>query len=487
MDQAVIAVNRFGLGARQGEALPVQPREWLLRQLNEFDPRPRALAGAASSREATGVLVGRLQQLRQQGERPARRAPAQPMAPQAMDAPAMTGMDAGLAALPAPARALLREGRERFVQDVGRRGGAALASSTPFVERLVHFWANHFTVSAAKPQTAPVIGPHEFDAIRPNVTGSFADLLKAAVLHPAMLVYLDQFQSIGPNSPVTQQRGRRAAQPVRQRGLNENLAREILELHTLGVDGGYTQADVTEFARALTGWTLSGLGRRGARDQGEHGAAFVALAHEPGSREVLGRTYREDGTAQTMAILDDLAAHPATARHIATKLARHFAGDEPPVPMVARLETAFRESNGDLPTVYRALIASPEAWAPQPVKFRQPWEWALAALRATGIEQVPAQRWTALLNQLGQGAWQAPSPAGYDDLAASWLGPDALVRRAEAAERLAAQVPGTDARALGPHLFGDALSEATASAIARAETPAQATALLLVAPEMLRR
>ncbi|OYW46623.1 MAG: hypothetical protein B7Z33_03890 [Sphingomonadales bacterium 12-68-11] len=486
-------MNRFGLGARAGEPLPAQPREWLLRQLSAFDPRPAALAGAASSREATGVLVGRLQQLRQGNARPERpgapqAATGQPMSgramsEQAMDASGMDGMNAELAALPAPARNLLREGRERFIADVGRRGAVALTSPTPFAERLVHFWANHFTVSAAKPQAAAVIGPHEFDAIRPHMTGRFADLLKAAVLHPAMLVYLDQFQSIGPNSRAS---GLAAARE-RPRGLNENLAREILELHTLGVGGGYSQADVTEFAGALTGWTLTGLGRRAARDVGEHGASFVALAHEPGARQVLGRTYRQDGPAQALAVLDDLAAHPATARHVATKLARHFAGDTPPAPMVARLEAAFTESGGDLPTVYRALVDSPEAWAEQPVKFRQPWEWTLAALRATGIEQVPAQRFTGLLNQLGQGAWQAPSPAGYDDLAASWLGPDALVRRAEVAERLAALVPEDDARALGRQLFGGGLSEATASAIARAETPAQATALLLVAPEMLRR
>jgi uncharacterized protein (DUF1800 family) len=331
----------------------------------------------------------------------------------------------------------------------------------------------------------------EFEAIRPHVLGKFRDMLVAVEQHPAMLLYLDQAQSIGPNS-----RGANIAARFgrgQRRGLNENLAREILELHTLGVDGGYGQADVTELARAMTGWTVSGLTRGPARrflgDVGAPGMFHFAEAiHEPGARGLLGRTYADVGEAQARAILDDLAASPRTARHLATKLARHFAGDDPPPAMVERLTQAYLRSDGDLPTLYRAIVDSPEVWTPQAARFRSPWDWSIAALRAVGTRRVEPQQAGGLLAQLGQAVWRPGSPAGFEDLDASWMGPDALMRRVEAAERIAARAgEAIDARALAPRILPGALSEATAQAIARAESPAQGLALLLVAPEFLRR
>jgi uncharacterized protein (DUF1800 family) len=312
-----------------------------------------------------------------------------------------------------------------------------------------------------------------------------------------MLLYLDQAQSIGPNSEAAQlgQRFARFRRPgqVARRGINENLAREILELHTLGVDSGYTQADVTEFARALTGWTVAGLTRGPAQrfiglDGNPGDFVFAARIHEPGTRSIVGRSYRQEGEAQASAVLRDLAADPRTARHLATKLARHFAGDEPPPAMVRRLEQAYLQSGGDLPTLYRTIIDSPEAWAETAPKFRTPWDWSIAALRAVGSRQIEAQPAAGLLNQLGQPVWRPGSPAGFDDIAASWAGPDALMRRVEAAERIASRTGGLiDARELGPRLMPGALSPATSQAIARAESPGQGLALLLVAPEFLRR
>jgi uncharacterized protein (DUF1800 family) len=354
---------------------------------------------------------------------------------------------------------------------------------------MVHFWANHFAVSADKLTMIGLAGLLEFEAIRPHVLGKFRDMLVAVEQHPAMLLYLDQAQSIGPDSRA----GQRAARFGRQRGLNENLAREILELHTLGVRSGYSQADVTEFARAMTGWTVDGLARGirawGLGGTGEAGAfMFSERLHEPGSRTVLGRTYAQSGEAQAKAVLADLAAHPATARHIATKLARHFAADDPPQPLVDRLTRTYLASGGDLPSLYRVLIDAPEVWNPAVPKFRTPWDWSVAALRAVGTSQIKGPAAAGLLRQLGQDVWKPGSPAGYDDIAASWAGPDALIRRVEDAERIAGRAAAAvDARQLAPKLLPDLLSPATGLALARADSPGQGLALLLSSPEFLRR
>lgn len=511
MSDIAIAFNRFGLGARIDDSAPDDARAWLIAQFDRYDARPAPIAAAPARAEVAGQLADYFEEARAegrgrraQGQGPAaRRRGRARMRPRAEPEPGMNMQEAApgrpgmgddqLAGLPDSARRFVRQAsRRNYLFMVQARTEAALDTPAPFIERLVHFWANHFAVSADKLTVIGLAGLLEFEAIRPHVLGSFRDMLLAVERHPAMLLYLDQAQSIGPDSEAARIAARfgRARQ---RRGLNENLAREILELHTLGVDGGYSQADVTEFARALTGWTVGGLTRGvAARFLGASGPAgdflFAPRIHEPGARTILGRSYGQEGQAQAHAVLDDLAADARTARHLATKLARHFAGDEPPPTMVRRLEQAWLRSGGDLPTVYRAIIASPEAWTAAPPKFRTPWDWSLAALRAVGSRHVEAQPAAGLLTQLGQPVWRPGSPAGYDDIAASWAGPDALMRRVEAAERIAARTGGRiDARSLGPRLLPGALSEATAQAIARAESPGQGLALLLVAPEFLRR
>jgi uncharacterized protein (DUF1800 family) len=398
---------------------------------------------------------------------------------------------------PDPFRAARRDTaqdmRAAYASAVAVRTASVLTTPTPFAERLVHFWANHFAVSTDKLPLVGLAGTFEFEAIRPHVLGRFEDMLLAVERHPAMLLYLDQAVSIGPNSAF----GLRAAQRAQRNGggrtpgLNENLAREVMELHTLGVRSGYSQADVTEFARALTGWTVAGLGRGGGGGgaPGTPGQfAFLPARHEPGTRTVMGQRYDQEGEAQARAILRALAGSEATAGHVCTKLARHFAGDEPPPALVARLRATWLRSGGDLPAVYRALVAAPEVWTPRPAKFRTPWEWSVASMRALGTRQVQGAQMVGLLNQLGQPVWKPGQPIGYDDVAASWAGPDAIMRRVEAAERFAARaVQTTDARALARALFADALTPATAQAITRAESPGQALALLLVSPEMMRR
>jgi uncharacterized protein (DUF1800 family) len=488
---ASIALNRFGYGIAGTQEAPADPRRFLLRQLDAFDPAPAAIRDRIDTRARTSEMLELLRRLRQD----TRALTALSAAATGTGGEGMAAMAeenpraAALAALPPEYREKLLAARRVLTGDIALRVDLAVTSPAPLIERLVHFWANHFSVAVGKPGTQFEVGPHEFGAIRPHVLGRFADMLKAAVLHPAMLIYLDQFQSIGPNAPFAQRRARRNPDAQeRPRGLNENLAREVLELHTLGVDGGYTQGDVSELARALTGWTVPGIGRVGrfAEDQ-PSGAAFVGIVHEPGARRVLGRSYPEGGAGQAAAILEDLAAHPATARHIATKLARHFAGDTPPRALVARLEADFLETGGDLASLTRTLIEAPEAWAPQPVKFRTPFEWLVAVLRLTGAPMAEPQRVVGALTQLGQVPWRASSPAGYDDLAASWAGPDALVKRVELAERIARNAPVEDVTARAEAAFPAALGDATRTQLARAESDRQALALLLVSPEMLRR
>jgi uncharacterized protein (DUF1800 family) len=278
----------------------------------------------------------------------------------------------------------------------------------------------------------------------------------------------------------------------KQRGLNENLGREIMELHTLGARTGYSQTDVTEFARALTGWTVSGIARgpvaRFVGGAGDGSFRFAEALHEPGVRTIMGKSYPQQGEAQARAILLDLAASPATARHVSTKLARHFAGDDPPQPVVDRLTQAYLASGGNLPTIYRALIDSPEVWAPRPLKFKTPWEWSVSALRAVGQTELEPAMAAAMLKQLGESTWQPGSPAGWDDIAASWAAPEALMRRVEIAQRIANRAGSAmDARALAEKVLPGSLGDSTRTAIARAETPQEGLALLLVSPEFLRR
>ena len=494
MSDANIAINRFGYGARPDEAPPADPRRWLTAQFERYEPRPAVIAATPTRAQVAGELADfyeQQQMMRQMGggQPPAQQMPA---AAAPMPPPDQPGMPDPRAAMRQQARQVVNQaGREAYVACVAARFGTALTTPAPFVERLVHFWANHFAVSAEKLGVVGLAGPMEFEAIRPNVLGKFTDMLLAVERHPAMLLYLDQTQSIGPGSPL----GSRVAErnPNRKLGLNENFAREIMELHTLGVRSVYTQADVTEFARALTGWTISGIGRGpGARLAGVAGGTpgdfvFAPRVHEPGERTIIGKRYAQPGVGQGEAILRDLAVHPATAKHISTKLARHFAGDTPPPALVSRLEQAFLASGGDLPTVYRALIAAPEVWSAQPVKFKTPWEWSVSTMRALGYRAAPPQPTVGLLTQLGQPAWRPGSPAGFDDIAASWAGPDAIMRRVEAAERFATRAQAIDARALAPKLYPAALSAGTQQQLARAESPGQALALLLVAPEAMRR
>lgn len=486
--ETAIALNRFGLGARPDDGAIAKPAAYLKDQLARYDARPQSLAGQPTRAD----IALTYQEYRADRRERRQQKQADASAAQPISADEAMPMSAENANAPMQQEKLRNALRQIYTNAVEARLGAALASDTGFAERLVHFWSNHFAISIDKQSTIGFAGDFEFTAIRPNIMGKFGDLLMAAVTHPAMLLYLDQAQSIGPGSPLAL---RVAARRNRELGLNENLAREILELHTLGVRSVYSQADVTEFARALTGFTVAGVARgpmqRVLEQNGQQGdTQFFAGIHEPGGRTLLGKSYPQNGKMQAGAILADLSVHPATAKHIATKLARHFVADNPPASLIAKLERAFLQSGGDLPTVYSALIDAPEAWAAPKVKFKSPWEWIVSSQRALNIRELPGNsgRAVAMFNQLGQPIWRPGSPAGYADTAENWAGAAALMRRVEIAGRFAQRSANrVDARSLAPLVLPGPISATTTEGIARAESPSQGLALMLLSPEFLRR
>jgi uncharacterized protein (DUF1800 family) len=353
----------------------------------------------------------------------------------------------------------------------------AMIADCGFVERLVVFWSNHFCVSANKGGLARMwAGSFEREAIRPYVLGRFGDMLKAVEQHPAMLFFLDNQQSLGPESRAGQNR---------KRGLNENLAREIMELHTLGVGGGYSQEDVTSLARIITGWTYAGR-------QGQLGTpgtfAFNANAHQPGAQRLLGKTYENTGVAQGEAALADLARHPSSAKFIATKFARHFVADDPPPALVARLQDVFLKSDGDLKALAMALLDSSEAWQAPMTKLRSPYEFLVATGRLLGRIPEDPTRYLGGLNVLGQPLWSPAGPNGFPDTNAAWAAPEGMKLRLDISAQLASRIAESiDARDLLELVAGDAASTETRRTIERAESRQQALALLLMSPEFQRR
>jgi uncharacterized protein (DUF1800 family) len=479
MTPMTIAAQRFGYGMKTAGQNMSDVKSALKDQLRRYAPVHPALANVATRAVVAGELAEFYAERREVRMEAGEQGAGQSQTPEKKQMRQEVGL----------------LGREHYQTAVGARFNAAVQSDTPFVERLVHFWANHFAVSANKLGVIGLSGLMEFDAIRPHVLGRFSDMMIAVEQHPAMLMYLDQVQSIGPNSPLGKRFANRNPENT-QRGLNENLAREILELHTLGVRNGYGQTDVTEFARALTGWTIGGMARgrligRAEADRTETvkpgDFQFRPGMHEPGARTIMGKSFPENGVGQGLSILNMLANHPATARHIATKLARHFAGDTPPPALVDRLARRFTETQGDLRAVSMALIDAPEVWAAKPLKFKTPWDWTVSAYRALNLPTPPAQLVANALAQLGQPVWRPNSPAGYDDVMASWAAPDAVYRRVELASRMVIGAKITNPSAFAKDMFGSGLSPATATAIERAESPQQGLALLLVSPEFLRR
>lgn len=429
--QTFTAAHRLGLAEPDLRAVDADPLGWVLAQLDTPDLLD------------SGGMLGSAQAMRQTR--------------QVLQAARTQDADA------AQAR---RQLRQASLSALTRRWTHQAQTRTPVYERYVMVWANHFTVAATKGTTQALVLPFELEAIRPHALGRFQDLLRAVVTHPAMLLYLDNAQSIGPHSRA----GLR-----RSKGLNENLARELLELHTLGVGAGYTQADVSALAALLTGWTV-------ARD-GDGNTQFVAAMHEPGDKWVLGQRYAE-GPQALDAVLAALVRHPATAQHVATRLVRDWVDPTAPAHLVQPVARAFQDTGGDLRATAHALITqalSGQALAP---RARRPEELLLAWHRVSGVPVRDSGASVAALTAMGQPWGRTPSPAGWPFGNDDWLGPDALLKRAQWAHETGRRFGATvDARALAQAAWGQALHPGTARELNRAESPAQALALLLASPE----
>jgi uncharacterized protein (DUF1800 family) len=422
---ATQALIRFGLGRRGTEAPPGDPHAWLAAQITGPD--------AAKFPPNLPTTADGLTLLREQHKL------KEPLVQPALQA------------------------------DQQAQTAELVTTTAPFRERLVWFWANHFTVSLRQGDTGAVAGPFVREAIRPHVTGTFFDMLLAVMRHPAMLMYLDNAGSVGPNSPA----GQRS-----HRGLNENLARECLELHTLSPAGKYTQADVTSLAAIITGWSveMSSL---------QPGFVFRADAHEPGPKTLLSRSF-PPGDAGGILALDFLAHHPATYRHLATKLVRHFVADAPPTQAVGAVEARLRETNGDLGEAALALIRLPQAWTPL-VKFRTPFDYSVAYIRLLDMPVDKNSPLPGALNTLAQPVWGAPLPNGWPDAAESWVAPEAMIRRIDWAYGLSAHLGDRDPVDLADMALGPFLRPATIAAMRGAGSRRDALTLLLTSPEFFRR
>lgn len=425
MDVAAFqALNRFGLGPG---VPPASPKAWLQAQLSQPDTGPTPAPSTVMALEALKY------------DRENKPPPGQ-----------------------SQSRAMYRADAVALLSN-------ALCTVTPYRERLVWFWTNHFTVSTRQGGCAGLIGAFVQEAIRPYVTGRFQDMLLAVTRHPAMLLYLENTGSVGPDSKV----GQRS-----HHGLNENLARECMELHTVSPASGYSQADVTNFARILTGWSVD-------LKADPPGYRFRPFAHEPGEIVLMGRTF-PPGEAGGVAALEFLGTHPATYHHLAEQLTCHFVADQPSTDAVWRIETVLHDSGGDLGAASRALIELPQAWQPQ-TKLRSPADLLIASGRALGIREASPQALGSLA-LLGQPMWSAVQPDGWPDRASGWIGPESMMRRVDFAFAVAGRAnEQADPAAMAEAALGPMLRPATLTAVQRAGSRREAVALMLASPEFQKR
>lgn len=473
-EAAALALHRFGFGPARGgiDAIADDPCGAILADLD------RPLAGIVDGGQPTSSEAARAVfdfQAAQQAKQKLTQRMQKPDAGGVMQisTEAIAAITADLAAGQKPGENQPPLPQQLFLSEAKTRVDAAIGANIGFVERLVWFWSNHFCVSADK--VVAMTGPYEREAIRPHVRRRFVDMLQAVESHPAMLVYLDNVESMGAQS---------VAGINRDKGLNENLARETMELHTLGVHAGYMQQDVTSYANVITGWTWI------PPVEPNHGGefAFSKRLHQPGDKSVLGKLYPDGGLEQGRAVLADFARHPATAQHLAQKLAAHFVADEPPQSLVVKLAQRFKDTDGDLKEVAKTLVSADESWAPQRTKLKPPSRWIIAMLRLAAPavpSQNAIQRVVGAQATLGEQLWRPPAPNGYPDTEAAWI--DGVPNRLNIANEYAARVAAVvDPVALLDETLGPLASSDTRQTVARAESRAQAMTLLVMAPEFLR-
>lgn len=511
-EQAAHVLNRLGFGPRPGEIESVSRdvRGWIESQLQ---PGPAQLPPALATRldeaaivagdpiESMRGLSARIQQNQQAIQAAAQAAmasasgeggaaPLAALAPPAVAAPG--GANPAPGQVPPPVAQYVRSFQGPAIAS---RLWRALESPRQLEEVMVDFWFNHFNVFEGKNLMRVLVGHYEHQAIRPHALGRFRDLLGATAKHPAMLYYLDNWQSVAPRGGAG-------------RGLNENYARELMELHTLGVDAGYSQQDVTQLARMLTGWTVqplrpaagmlprvAALGS-GMRTDAVPGFWFNERSHDPGDKQWLGHRVPSSGQAEGEFALDVLARHPATARSIAFKLAQYFVADQPPPALVTELARVFLASDGQIVPVLRALFASQAFWSPQAyqTKFKTPYHYLLSALRAGDWQPARVETLAGLLFAQGMPLYGCPTPDGYKNTEAAWLNPDGMSKRLNLATQIAQgriggdrMGGGLDAAQLIAQL-GPLVSAQTREVVQRHQhQPVLASALVLAGPDMMRR
>ena len=437
---AAIAFNRFGLGGRPDDVVPTSPTSWLTNQLIGPDP----CTGAGLMNTAAGL--------------------AQYAIFRAAD---HTSAQSGI--------------KQQISQGLSNEIGAYLLNATttrlPFRERLVQFWANHFALMANHAAVGCCAGAYIREAIRPYVNGTFTQMLLAVMQHPAMLFNLNNNLSTGPQSTKGQ---RCQASGCVSLGINENLARECLELHTVGINAGYTQADVDALAMLLTGWTVNVT-------TAPLGFSFDATAHQPGTQVLMGQTFAA-GQAGGIAALTWLATHPLTYQHIATKLVTHFVSDTPSSSDIAAVVNVLSNTGGNLAAAANAVVGLPSAWVPM-TKLRTPQDYVIAVLRAAGVTTVGSTTVSsAAVNvlSLGQPVWQPVFPNGFSDLASDWASPAQMVLRTDWINALCTTLT-LDPNALMANSLGPLLSSTTQSAVNAARSNHDKLSLLFLSPEFQRR
>lgn len=440
---AAILLGRFGFGARLGDRanLTGSERESLYAQIGVPPVSLPALEGLATSEDVARLTSARRSMM---------------------------------AADKDSAKAEFKE-QQRAIQRADLLAGlnAPLQSDHGLSERLVRFWTNYFTVSTRKGPVRTLAGAFEREVIRPNIYGRFVDMLQAAERHPAMLLYYDNTGSVGPSSRAGERRGR---------GLNENMAREVLELHTIGA--GYGQEDVTAFAETLTGWSIDLDGTLSGTPGSFH---FKRALHEPGARTIMGRLFNARGEAQGTAVLDWLGTDSRTYGRIAERLVRYFFSDSPDQALVSEITAVLTETGGDLATATRTLVESEDALTRPPEKARDPIDYIVGLMRALGAREITERRLVAILDDMGQRPYAPLSPKGWPDTQEAWLSSQGLARRTEVAQALARRFSIGDPIAGLEDLFGPLLSAHTKTVIEAAPSTQLATALALAAPEFQYR
>lgn len=450
--ETLIATSRFGLGPTRRDiekAFP-DPRDWLRRQIKTQQNTPDIFTVHPSSAAILNVIYEN-RGVKDQSVK----------------------------------KALRRIDRAGFHQALRARLTHQVQTDHPFAERLTRFWSNHFTVSRTRGSLGPAIPAYENEAIRPFIFSRFEDMLLSAIQHPCMLIYLDNISSVGPNS----KHGLR-----RDKDLNENLAREIFELHTLGAQGGYSQKDVTNFAKILTGWTVNRK-RKKVKGQTIHPGEFhfSYRRHEPGPQDVLGKTFYQSGQKQGIEALKEIARHPSTAKFIATKLVRHFVDDEPPAQDIDALARVFMKTGGDLAAVSHALINLDSAWKHNGSKVKSPEELVVSTLRALhlgGPVKLPKRVLLfPALKSMGQDIFRAPSPAGWPDQAKAWIAPESLMQRVEWARELSLQSASSSAKPIDifEHTIAPVVSADVRRLIKGAPSREDALSLIFASPAFQRR